>query len=480
MAQTRAKRHLFIRRGPRARAGAFALLALAATSCSKKTADVAATGVDASVAATGPTSTSTATPTPADGAVGLSAPIAAARVDGGVVVAGLDVPSHAVRVQWLGDGDVPVRQRLVFEGVAWTADAELKLLAVADGVAVVWRGKRGDRAVRQVLVLDRDLRTRVDALDVPVGVCATRDALWFTDGQSVSTMGGRPSPEVVMKLDAEGLELSCGDHRAFAVADRDDDTVLWVLSDPKKGDAAAPTGDASSKGDASPKGTAPKAEAAPKPSVALRGSDLGGSEQRDRAVFTNGDDVGIVRIAESGAVAVRESRDGKLGAVHKLARTFRQDDDVIGIDATARAFFVFFARESGADCTSEGGAVARTSVFALRVDRTTFAEDVFELTPGTCGLEIGPFFTGNVGDGVVLSWAERASSTNKSEPPIAALSYRRVPASGTPAPPQRIVSPADALVDGGCASGTCFVVALGRKPGDNGMQPGTARVLRVP
>lgn len=460
MAQTHANGHLSIRGSRTSRAGAVAAvaaLALAGASCSKKTGEVAATGVDASIADAGPKTASSTI------AAGFSAPIAAARVDGGVVVAGLDVPSRAVRVQWLGDGDVPVRQRLVFEGVSWTADAELKLLAVADGVAVVWRGKRGDRAVRQVLVLDRELGTRVDALDVPVGVCATRDALWFTDGRTVSTMGGRTSPEAVMKLDDDGLELSCGDHRAFAVADRDDDTVLWVLSDPKS-DASVATG----------------AEAAPKPSVALRGADLGGSEQRDRAVFTNGDDVGIVRIAESGVAAVRESRDGKLGAVHKLTRTFRQDDDVIGIDATSRAFFVFFARESGADCASEGGTVARTSVFALRVDRTTFAEDVFELTPGTCGLEIGPFFTGNVGDGVVLSWAERASSTNKSEPPIAALSSRRVPETGAPTPLRRTASPADALVDGGCSAGTCFVVALGRKPGDNGMQPGPARVLRLP
>ena len=74
---------------------------------------------------------------------GLSAPIASARGDqGDVVVAGLDVAAHAIRVQRISAKDEVLADHTVFDGAGWSSEAELKMMPAGAGVALVWRGLR--------------------------------------------------------------------------------------------------------------------------------------------------------------------------------------------------------------------------------------------------------------------------------------------------------------------------------------------------
>ena len=122
---------------------------------------------------------------------GLSAPIGGARGEQGeVVVAGLDVPAGSIRVQRISAKDEVVADRTVLAGVAWSTESDLKLLPAAGGVAITWRGLRGGKLVRQMLVLGPDLAPKGDVIDVAAASCATQDALWFTDGKRVTCAPG--------------------------------------------------------------------------------------------------------------------------------------------------------------------------------------------------------------------------------------------------------------------------------------------------
>lgn len=283
-------------------------LALSNGGCSKNKAAPStgdAGGAPASVAPKDPSKPRDDAPTGG----GLSAPIAATRLDdGSTIVAGLDVPAHAIRVQRVSEQDAVEREELVLDGVAWSSDAELKVLSLAGGVAVTWRGKRAGASVQQALVLNRDLHARAPTVDVPIGACATRDRLWFTDGREVRGLDPRDDAKASVSRVAlskdDGLELSCGDRLAFALADRDDGTVLWWLDGSKSSEKSAPNVQG--------------------PLVLLRNADFGSSEMRERAVYTVGDNLGVVRFAESGAMAVREFHAGKANPLHKLERKIRR------------------------------------------------------------------------------------------------------------------------------------------------------------
>jgi hypothetical protein len=122
--------------------------------------------------------------------------------------------------------------------------------------------------------------------------------------------------------------------------------------------------------------------------------------------------------------------------------------------------------------------MASTRVKALRIDRTTFEESTVELSAGACGREVGPFFTGTLGDAVSVAWVERVPVAGQPKAPVAGLAHRTVPASGPPGDLARVDQPADALVDAGCDGTRCYAVALARHTGMDAMVPGLARVLR--
>ena len=409
---------------------------------------------------------------------GLSAPIAAARGEGGdVVVAGLDVPARAIRVQRISPKDEVTADRTIFEGVKWSSESELRVVPAAGGVAVTWRGLRGGKLVRQLLILGSDLASKGDVIDVAAASCATRDALWFTDGKRVH---GRPWTGRPTRSDLprdKDAALVCGQHRAFALLDEDDGTSLLVLGG----------GDAANELDAGKSTAAGKGADAGKIAVSagaiplLKESDFGEDDQRERAEYTVGDDLGVVRLAVSGAVAMREVRAGTPGPLRRLKTTIPRDDDVVAVDASPRAVVVVFTEDVGEGCSGEGGTTPSTRIKALRVDRISFEESIVELSPGMCGREVGPFFTGALGDAVSVAWVERVPIAGQARAPVDGLAHRLVVPAGPLGDLVRSDQPADALVDAGCFSGPdrgCYAVALARKAGMDAMVPGVARVIR--
>lgn len=405
---------------------------------------------------------------------GLSAPIAAARGEqGDIVVAGLDALASAIRVQRISAKDEVTAERTIFEGVKWSSESELKVVPAAGGVAVAWRGLRSGKLVRQMLVLGSDLAPKGEPHDVAAASCATRDALWFTDGKRVTSRpwtGSTTRSDLPKDKDAA---LVCGTHRAFALLDEEDGTSVLLLGAPSSDDAGARAADA---GVHARDGGSSAAVAV----QLLKESDFGEDEQRERSEYTVGDDVGVVRLAVSGAVSLREVKGGAPGALHKLKTTIPRDDDVVAVDASPRAVVVVFTEDVGDTCPKDGASATSVStrVKALRVDRATFEESIVELSPGGCGREVGPFFSGALGDAVSVAWVERIPVAGQAKAPVAGLAHRTIPAAGAAPDLARIDQPADALVDAGCDGTRCYAVALARRTGMDAMVPGLARVLR--
>lgn len=403
------------------------------------------------------------------GAGGLSAPIAAARGEKGeVVVAALDVPLKALRVQRIDSNDAIVKERTILDGtIVWSSDAELKMAPAAGGVVITARGLTAKRA-GQLVVLGADLAPRGDVMDVAPSTCATEHALWSTDGTHVRARPWTGKPYYGSLPKEKDVAFTCGTHRAFALLDEDNGTSVSILT---AGGADGGGGDAGA-GEAG-------VHIAP-PVSFLVDSEFGEDEQRERSDYTVGDELGVVRLASSGAIAVRELSGSTAGPLHKLKTQIPRDDDVVTVDASAKALLIVYTQDVSESCNGDGGPpTASTKVMGLRVDRKSWEETTMELSPGMCGREVGPFFTGALGDTIAVGWVERAPVKGKSQAPIASLAHRRVPASGAlTGEIARIDVSADALVDAGCDADRCYAVALARKPGADVMVPGFARVLR--
>lgn len=400
---------------------------------------------------------------------GLSAPIAATRIEAGdVVVAGLDVTAQAIRVQRINPNDQTSIDRTIFDGVKWSSESDLKVVPAARGVAVTWRGLRNGHLVRQMLLLGPDLAPKGEVVDVSAASCATREALWFTDGKRVY---GRPWTGTTVKSEIpreRDAALVCGAHRAFALLDEEDGTSVMLL-----GGATDAGVDPTDAGDAGRMAITPGAIAL------LKESEFGEDDQRERAEYTVGDDLGVVRLAASGAIVLREFKNGVSEPLRKLKTTIPRDDDVVAVDASTRAVVVVFTEDISEKCPGAVGVtVPSTRVRALRIDRSTFEESVVELSPGLCGREVGPFFTGALADAVSVGWVERVPIKGQSRAPVAGLAHRRVTLAGALPALVRADQPADALVDAGCDGKACYAVALARQAGMDAMVPGFARVIR--
>lgn len=379
--------------------------------------------------------------------IGLSLPIAAAHLDGGdVIVAGFDAAGGAIRVQRLSPKDEVVAEHAVLGNLKWSPEADIKVAAATGGVFLTWRGMRSGKLVRTLVVLGADLTPKGEPVDVTATSCMTSDAFFYSDGARVQkrTWAGRVS-SVALPEDKEAT-LVCGQRSAWAVLDEDDRTSFLPLAD----DAAA---------------------AVP----LFEEKEFGEDEQRERADFSAGDELGTVRLGVSGAITLREVKGGVRGPLRTLKTKIQRDDDVVAVDASPRSVVVAYT-EDGTD-TCEGGAPS-TKVMALRVDRAGQAEETIELAPGACERERGPFFTGIMGDAVVVSWVERLHGIGKSRAPISGLSYRVLAPAGPAQPLARVDQAADGIADAGCDKRLCYAVALTRKPGASVMVPGIARVLR--
>ncbi|MBX3229260.1 MAG: hypothetical protein KIT84_18435 [Labilithrix sp.] len=377
--------------------------------------------------------------------VGLSAPIAAAWMPGGdVVVAGLDVPTRTIRVQRIDKLDAVVANEPAFDDVAWSTDADLKVAASAEGAFVTWRGLRGGKLVRELAFFGPDLAKRGAPIDVAAASCATRAGIWFADAALVTSVGWSGDRATFALPKDKEAALLCSATRAYAVLEEDEQTSILPLHD----DAGAPV-------------------------VMTRESDFGEDDQRELAEYTVGDEVGVVRLALSGAVALRETKAGVPDALHKLATTIGRDDDVVAVDATSKMVVIVYTQDAAGCKADETG----SRVMALRVDRRSFEESVVELAPARCGGENGPFFTGVLEDQLSVAWVERTAGVGKARAPIAGLTHTHVDLLGAPIA-THLDQPADAIVDAGCDGAKCFAVALVRHDAEDAKTPGYARVIR--
>lgn len=379
-----------------------------------------------------------------------SAPIAAAHAgDGSVLVGGVDLGSHTVRIVRIDADDRVGEPHVVLGDVGWSADAEMKLhVRAKEGAFVTWRGTRDGKLVRQLVRLDAELSAKGEPAAIPMASCATRDALWVADGSRAVSRPWNGAPASIELPREDDSSILCAASRGYAVVEDDERMSLLPL--------------------------APGA----KPVEMLREKDFGSDERRDLAEYTVGDDVGVLRIADSGALAIRELHDAAASALHRLKTSIAKDDAVVAVDASADTLAIFYTHESSAGCDAKSGdVVVATNVKVVRVDRKTFEESVVDVASGKCGVDVGPFFTGVLGSAVSVAWAERAGGAGKPRAPIVGLVHATVATKGSVSA-KRIEQPADVLVDAGCDGKQCYAVALVRPEGAASEAPGAIKVLR--
>jgi hypothetical protein len=329
------------------------------------------------------------------------------------------------------------------------------VLAAKDGAIVVWRGALDGKVDRWAIAVSE--RGDVRGAPAPIGsaFCATADGLAWLDRAQQSAapvrarfrLFGEDAAREAAQFPAEPTPtLVCAEHVVYAIVEDDDRMTVTQLAN---GDAGAP--------------------------VALTSSaDFPESDaEDDQRIFTSGDDLGVVRVAESGALAVREITRGALGAWKPLKSKLSTSDDVlVAADADASSIVLVYTRDRSETC--KDAAATAKSVHALRIDRATGDERRVDLAVADCNKPVGPFFLEM--DRAIVAWVERAKMT-KSSPPIAALSFRSLAAGGAPG---RIEQAADAIADAGCDGAACYAVALVRAPGSDGMSPEALRLVRYP
>ncbi len=387
----------------------------------------------------------------------FSPPIAANRLNHELVVAGLVTAEGVVRVMALGDG-APVWTVDALKGVSWIADADLRLQPARDGMALVWRGSLGGKAAAALVILGPHGEPRGDVVPIGGGACTTAEGVAWLDpraaGASTHVRARSWSdPEVrdVLSIPSErAVTLSCGEHVIYALGDGDDDLTATALT--------------------------PGGAGSQPPTVAIRDKDFGDDDEREHEAYVFGDDLGIVRVSDSGTISMREISHGHASAWRRLKHALSEGDDVVAVDGDATATFVVFTRESN-DACSEAEATAE-SVRSLRIDRSSGEESVILLAPARCESAPGPFWIAQGGADPAVAWTERRTKASLNRAPIDALAFRILsrdrPSSG------RIDMAADALVEAGCDDGGCFAAALLRGPDSAGDRPGSVRGLRYP
>jgi hypothetical protein len=344
--------------------------------------------------------------------------------------------------------------------VAWSADAELHLQRAGDGLAVLWRGLFRGKSGRTAVLLGPDGSVRGEPFEVGPGFCATSaGAVWVDQAPHraahvVSRLWSEPAAKdvLVVPADRDPPSIVCAEHAAILLGSDDDDNLTAAHYTP--------------------------GEAAPAhPVVAIRDADFGDDDERDHDAYSVGDDLGLVRIAGSGAVALREvTRGSPPTPWRRLKRTLPADDDLVAVDGDADDVLIVTTHDSDAACPGVGSTAA--AVRAIRVDRKRGDDTLLELAPADCAVTPGPFWFSSSPAGQIVAWVVRRASGGPDIPPVSGLAYRVVRPEGVRA--GAIDLPADALVDGGCDATGCSVAALVRSPGADAMQPSSIRVLHYP
>ena len=397
----------------------------------------------------------------------FSAPIAATRIAGGVVlVAGLVVPRATIAITRIEAGGQTSFTVDALRDVKWSQDAELRLFPAGEGAVLVWRGLRDGKSVRQMVMIGPRGEVKGAPAEIGAAACVTEDGIAWTERAPAGATRARtrtwanPAPHDVAVVSSERDPLLvCAAHRVFVLGEGENDITL---------------AGASSEGGA--------------PLTMMRAQDFGEDDSRDHGEYTVGDDLGFVRVASSGALAMRELHGDALGPWRKLTSMIARDDDVVGADGDLRSAIVVYTREESESCAGDPpsgvsatqySGVGASSVHAVRIDRATNAESVLDIAPAECNRDVGPFWTGGAGNKLVVAWAERVPKRDDTSAPIAGLAYRLLDGA-TLLPITRIARPADAIVDAGCDKEHCYVVALVRAPGTDEMLPEVAQVIRYP
>jgi hypothetical protein len=410
----------------------------------------------------GPTDSTTAVPNsrsvlrdaaPTDAV--FSAPIAAVRARTGIVVAGLVAADGLLRV--VGMGERPDRWTVdPVRGVGWAPDADLKLLPADDGVALVWKGFAG-KPGRMLALLGPHGEARAEPFAIGASVCTTLEGIaWIDPGRSGPTRirarrwAEAESREAMTVPSDRDPSLVCGDHAVFVLGDGDEDLVATSFV---PGQPARPT------------------------ATVLRDSDFGESEERELKTYSVGDDLGVVRIGGSGAIAIRELLQGGAETVwRKLKHVLSADDDVVAVDGDAHATFLIYTREAGEACAGVGSTAEGAQ--ALRIDRESGDESVVDLARPDCDRSRGPFWMVSSARTSLVAWVERNTKVAPKAPPIHGLGVRLLGPDGAQTPGVEIA--ADALANGGCDSTGCVFAALVRGPDGDDRRPGPIVVVNYP
>jgi hypothetical protein len=386
----------------------------------------------------------------------FSAPIAALRVHHELVVAGLVAAEGVVRVTALTEAQ-PAWTVDALRGVAWVADADLKLQPAGDGVALVWRGIRGAKTSATLVLLGPNGEVRGDAVPVGAGWCTTAEGVAWLDprGNGPAHVRSRAWDQAnahdVAALPADRAPtLICGDHDAFLLGEGDDDLTAIVFS---------------------------PADGAARPQImAIRDRDFGDDDEREHEVFTVGDDLGLVRVGGAGTVYVRQVSHGHASPWHRLKHALSEDDDIVAVDGDSTSTFVVYTREATDPCAgSESGAL---TVRAMRIDRQTGDDVTVSLMPGDCDTTPGPFWVDGTSGASVVAWTRRKARPASDGAPIDSLVYRVF--EGDRPREGHFDVEADALVEGGCDETGCYGAALGRGPGNDGGLPEPIVALAYP
>ena len=391
----------------------------------------------------------------------FSAPIAAGRAGHALVVAGLVAAQGVLRVVGFPEGD-PSWSVDALSGVSWVADADLKLQATRAGIAIVWRGVRAGKAGTTLVLLGPRGEARGEPLPIGAGWCATEEGVAWLDPHGLRPLHVRarrwtdPAERDVMEVSPDRAPtLVCGEREVFLLGDGDDDLTARAFSLGEPSTPVLPAG---------------------APVVAIRDQDFGEDDEREHEAFTLGDELGLVRVGESGTIAVREIAQGHPGPWRRLKHALSQDDDLVAVDGDTTATVIVSTREGGEPCAgSESGA---QSVRALRVDRVTGNEALLVLAPASCESIPGPIWIGSTPSAPVVAWGDRRAHPGPGEAPFEHLPYR-VLSDARPGD-ARLDVLADALVDAGCDDTGCFAAALLRAPDADAMQPGAIAGLRYP
>jgi hypothetical protein len=388
----------------------------------------------------------------------FSAPIAGARAGGHDVLAGLLAKPGVVRVAGISDGRATWTSD-VLKDVAWSPDAELVLQPAHGGLALVWRGMRAGKTGRTLVLLGPGGEAQSAPIDIGPGFCVTDAGVAWIEPHSsgparvMARAWTEPAPRPVGTVPTDrDPALVCGDHDVVVLGDGDDDLTMAPLT---------------------------PGEPATRPSaVAIRDSDFGDDEEREHDAYTVGDDLGIVRVASSGAVALREyPRGGSPTPWRRLKHTIPADDDIVAVDGDADATLVVYTQDADDACPGVGSTAE--AVHALRIVRKSGDETLLDLAPADCQRSPGPFWIASTPLGQAVGWIERtARGSSSTAAPIAGASFRLLTAGGMQS--RRIEQAADALVDSGCDAKGCSLVALVRPTDGDGMQPETLRAIAYP